>query len=54
MVLDQMIRGLYKNDWKEKLVACGEKLTLEKAITLIEGLEIGKISVKCSKNWRVL
>ena len=45
MVLDQLFRGLQENDWKEKLIAVGDKLTLEKAVKLVEGLEIGKSSV---------
>ena len=45
LVLDQFIKGLKEKDWTEKLIACGDKLTLAKAVNQIEGLEVGKTTV---------
>ena len=44
MILAQLVTGLDDSVWQEKVMMMGDKLTLEKAMSLLEGLEMGKAS----------
>ena len=44
MILAHIVTGLANPEWQEKVMVMGDKLTLEKAVPLLEGLEMGKSS----------
>ena len=43
--MDQLIIGIQEKEWKEKLIAMGNNLELNKAIKVVESLETGKLSM---------
>ena len=44
MILAQLVTGLADPEWQEKTMVLGDKLTVEKAVSLLEGLEMEKAS----------
>ena len=44
MILTQLVTGLADPEWEEKIMVLGDKLTLDKTVSLLEDLEMGKTS----------
>ena len=49
MILTQLVTGLAYPELQDKVMVMGDKLSLEKAVSQLEGLELGKSSRATSK-----